>query len=134
MKTIAGYMVLTVAFVAGCAGSMTREQSWAQAQGAMIDSIAKRVTFETGCPVEQIRATYLDPKTVGVEVCGQRMIYVIVPSHGTPPCADPFDSSTAKPHTWYMKWCQPLLNSASEETGATGSTMTPVGQPAADLE
>lgn len=114
-----------MAFTLACAGSkMTREESWAQAQREMTDNIANRVTFETGCPVEQIKATYLDQGTVGIDACGQRMIYVIVPNGVQPAaaCANPAAPTVVgQPHTWYMRYCQPILNSSSEPGAAAAA-------------
>ncbi len=43
---------------------------------ATIQQLNNRAAFELSCPSEQIRTTRLDARTMGVEGCGTKAVYI----------------------------------------------------------
>ena len=105
-----------LSIILGCATGPTKEESWALAKSEMTSSLTDRVAFEAGCAKEEVRVTYIDNGTIGVEACGQRLVFVVIPNGVQPQaaCGDPIAPGIiGKPHTWYSKYCKAVLNSTS---------------------
>jgi hypothetical protein len=41
-----------------------------------VSAVKKRASFEIDCPKSEVKAFWIDDKTIGVKGCGQKLVYV----------------------------------------------------------
>lgn len=82
----------------GCASTVTYRQDLS------IERTRQRAAFETGCPEEQIVTSNLGGGSIGVEACGQRLVYIV----DAPCLTDRY--WTGYTRTAAMASCTPVLN------------------------